>query len=150
MESKLLRPLSQAVALALAASGAHAAAITVKQAAIKKAESEPTDDDNPEDVSEDEVEDQPEDDKAVPEAVKIAKSPQAKSHPALANAAIASQQTYEQFLANVEASGAQSGKLREAMKGSAPLGHDAPAAQTPAQKLDPKAIYSRRKPGAQK
>lgn len=125
----------------------NAGAITIKQAELKTAEEEPADDEVPEDPSKS----KPDDEKVEPEAVKIAKSPQAKAHPALANAAIASQQTYSQFLANVEAAGTpKAGKLADAMRGSGPIGPDALATATPASKLDPKAIYDRRRAAARK
>lgn len=83
------------------------------------------------------------DDKASSEAARIAGSPEARSHPQLALAAINTGQTYAQFKANVAHAGGQN-RLGSTLAGAARLGPDAAAPKGAAARLDPKAIYGRR------
>lgn len=85
------------------------------------------------------------------EAQRISGSPEAKTHPGLALAAISTGQSFAQFQANVKSAGAGGrNQLASTMAGSPRLGADAAGKADTAAKLDPKAIYGARKARARK
>jgi ClpP class serine protease len=86
-------------------------------------------------------------DSKASEASRIAGSPEAKSHPQLALAAINTGQTYAQFKANVAHAGGQN-RLASTLAAAGRVGPDATAPKGAAARLDPKAIYARRNGGA--
>lgn len=122
----------------------NAAAITAKQAELKAAEDAPADDAEPDPKD---PKDKNPDDGTEPEAVKIAKSAEATTHPHLVAPAIAANMNLAQFKAMC-AAGAGKGRLAQHMQDSARLGPDGQA--KPAATLDPKTIYARRQGGARK
>ena len=118
-----------------------------------EAETERDDEDAETEHDEDEAEtdreeEEAEDDDKTDESAKIAKSPLAKSHPALAVAAIGSGMSLKQFEASARASGKGGrNQLGARMSGERRLGPDGqrPSGSAAARALDASAIYDRRR-----
>lgn len=117
-------------------------AIATEKAAV---ESDEDDEDDEEETNPDGSKKKPDgEDDSEDEASKIAASAEAKSHPHLAMAAIASKQSLTQLQATVKAAGAApKGHLAAAMENAPRLGPDGEVAKA-ANDLNPNAIYAAR------